>query len=176
MEFRKRPKTAWEMIEEKEQAGEGDKKIEQIRSQPGHVDRKHRGQDEYQRETQAFARRMILFEQQVTHQNGEKHHQSVEQEQALHIEQSEKRSREQGIGKGLGKAELPLGTLLQKKPFGSPLKPFIDTDDIIPGIFQIKIIGQALGNGKIGAFVAIEAPVHPLALINGQRRKENEYK
>ena len=96
------PSWFFEAIKKEEQSGEIDEKIKKVGGEPPDVNKSNAGKKVDNGQGETLFLKMVLAQQQESHEQGKKYHQAVGQENAMGTEKSEKRRRGQGVNERLG--------------------------------------------------------------------------
>ena len=92
----------FEMVKKEEQSGKIDEKIKKVGGNPPDVNKSDAGKQVDDGQGETFFLRMVLAEQQKSHEQDKKYHQAIGQENAVGTEKSEKRRHCQGVNERLG--------------------------------------------------------------------------
>jgi len=155
-----KPAAVFKGVKEKEECGKEGEKVEQVRGHPPDVNPGDRREYEDQGEREALVRGVVSFEQQVSHEDGEVEHEAVEEQDAAGTEQPEEGCGKEGIHEGFGIGDIVVGPFLffQIDTRGTAGEVILDAFDILAFVFDVQVVGQALGDGEIAGLVGEKAP------------------
>ena len=144
-------------IKPKEERREHQREIEEVGRDPEVIDPNHgseeKGQDPEQRQGGGVGQAEIG----IAHEQDEKQEDGVEDKGAVRPENADERRREQGVGHVLGVVKLlsvPLLDPLQEDAQRAGREILVVPEEILPGVFEVAVEGDALGHGVVGGLVA----------------------